>query len=143
MARRSPGRVSHAGDGAGVEILVVSQDQSLMLPARQAVDHERQIESLGSWGALPQATKWPHLKVVVVDDELLPASDPWAALTRMRECAPLASLIYVAGRHGFETEIWARSFGISYYASKPVEFERFAAILKNFLKLGTKSHHPR
>jgi len=120
------------------EILVVSQDQSLMLPARQAVDHEQQIESLASLGALPQAIRWPYLKVIVLDDELLPSSDPAAPLIRMRECAPLASLIYVAGRHGFEIERWARGFGISYYASKPVEFDRFAAILRNFLKLGSK-----
>ena len=120
-------------------IVITSNDETLTMLANEAAAerwHLRAFTHLASAVSLPN---WPDLKVIVLDDDVLPEADRAATLTLVHEWAPRASLIYVATHHSAETEKLARTSGVSYYTSKPVESESFAKILKAFLKSGTTS----
>jgi DNA-binding NtrC family response regulator len=118
-------------------IIITSKDETLTLLAREAAAQRWQVRTLTDIPSVPWLPNWPDLRVIVIDDDALPQANRAAAFTRMREWAPRASLIYVASRHSAETEKLARTWGVSYYTSKPLESDRFRDILRAFLESGT------
>ena len=55
-------------------------------------------------------------------------------LERIRRLAPRAYAIYVAARHDTETEKRARSHGVHYYMSKPIDLHRFTQVSQAFMR---------
>lgn len=118
-------------------IVITSNDEILTMLANEAAAKRWPLRALTHLPSALSLPNWPDLKVIVLDDGVLPEAGRAAALTLVRQWAPRASLIYVASHHNAETEKLARASGVSYYTSKPVESECFARILKAFLESGT------
>jgi DNA-binding NtrC family response regulator len=123
-------------------IIVSSNDETVTLTARAAAGEHWRLETLAGIPSTPGLRNWPDLRLIVIDDETLPEASRTAALTLIREWAPRASLVYVAGQHSAETEKWARAMGVSYYTSKPIEYDRFADVLRAFLESGAPPEAP-
>ena len=120
-------------------LIITSKDETLTLLAREAAAQPWQVHTFTDIPSAPWLPNWPDLRVIVIDDDVLPQASRAAAFTRMREWAPRASLIYVAGSHSAETEKLARAWGVSYYTSKPIESDRFLDVLRAFLESGAAS----
>jgi DNA-binding NtrC family response regulator len=73
-------------------------------------------------------------QLIVIDDEAVTTDDRGWLLERIRLLAPRAYVIYVAARHDHETEKRARSHGVHYYMSKPLDPHRFTQVSQAFMK---------
>jgi DNA-binding NtrC family response regulator len=62
----------------------------------------------------------PNVRLVIFDDQSVPASDRGHALSEIQQYASRASIIYVAGNHDHENEKQARTRGVLFYTAKPL-----------------------
>jgi len=62
----------------------------------------------------------PNIRLVIFDDQSVPASDRGHALSEIQQYASRASIIYVAGNHDHENEKQARTRGVLFYTAKPL-----------------------
>ncbi len=62
----------------------------------------------------------PNVRLVIFDDQSVPASDRGHALSEIQRYASRASIIYVAGNHDHENEKQARTRGVLFYTAKPL-----------------------
>jgi|SRR5579863_24190 len=123
-------------------MIVTSSEETLTLYAREAAGRRWHLQTFADIPSAPGLQNWLGLRLIVIDDEVLPEANRAAALSQIREWAPRASLVYVAGQHSAETEKSARAWGVNYYTSKPIEYDRFATVLRAFLESGAPSEAP-
>ena len=115
------------------DILLISSDDLLISAARRATGDRYALEIVphAIHSLLPPNST---VQTIVIDDEVVPEAQRSERLTALRARAPHASLIYVATRHSIEYERWARTVGVNYYVSKPIEGESFSRVLARFLE---------
>ena len=87
----------------------------------------------------------PHVRVLVFDDEGVEEKDLESLLVQISRLFSGTPLLYVAGTQSDANEKRARIHGAHYYVSKPWPLERFAQVLRSFLKTHrgtTQLKHP-
>ncbi len=82
----------------------------------------------------------PHL--ILLDDEAVRADDRGWLLERIRQQAPRTFIIYVAANHDADTERRARSHGVHYYMSKPIDPNRIIQVSQAFIKAAIQISGP-
>jgi len=82
----------------------------------------------------------PHL--ILLDDEAVRPDDRGWLLERIRQQAPRTFVIYVAANHDADTERRARSHGVHYYMSKPVDPNRIIQVSQAFIKAAIRISGP-
>ena len=75
-----------------------------------------------------------NVRMVVIDDEVVPAPERGWLCNQVNKLAPGAALIYVAAQHSAEVEKIARAHGAFYYTAKPLDAARLSAMLQAWLK---------
>lgn len=85
----------------------------------------------------------PHVRVLIFDDEAVEEKDREGLLAQISRLFSGASLLYVAGTQNEANEKRARMNGAHYYVSKPLPLERFAQVLRSFLKTHQGAAQPR
>ena len=75
-----------------------------------------------------------NVRMVVIDDEVVPAPERGWLCTQINKLAPDAALIYVASQHSAEVEKTARAHGAIYYTAKPLDAARLSTMLQAWLK---------
>jgi response regulator of citrate/malate metabolism len=75
-----------------------------------------------------------HVRVVIFDEEAVEEKDREALLGQITRFFSGASVLYVAATQSDANEKKARTNGAHYYVSKPLPLERFAQVLRSFLK---------
>ena len=75
-----------------------------------------------------------NVRMVVIDDEVVPAPERGWLCTQVNKLAPDAALIYVASQHSAEVEKTARAHGAIYYTAKPLDAARLSTMLQAWLK---------
>ena len=82
----------------------------------------------------------PNVKLVIFDDQSVPASDRGWALTEIQRCASRAAIIYVAGEHDHENEKQARARGVLFYSAKPLNLGHVHLLLQRQLQMRNGLH---
>ena len=115
-------------------VLVLSGDQSLQMLVSSVCESPWAMEvgsdpndALGS--ALSR-----NIRVVVLDDEGVPAAERAWLCNRISKLASDAVLIYIAAQHSEEVEKIARAHGAVYYTAKPLDSDRLSTMLQSWLK---------
>ena len=75
-----------------------------------------------------------NARMVVIDDEVVPAPERGWLCNQINKIAPDAALIYIASQHSAEVEKTARAHGAIYYTAKPLDASRLSSILQAWLK---------
>ncbi len=75
-----------------------------------------------------------NVRMVVIDDEVVPAAERGWFCNQINKLAPDAALIYVASQHTAEVEKAARAHGAVYYTAKPLDAARMSTMLQAWLK---------
>ncbi len=118
----------------GPGIMVYSGDESVLDAVRQGAPQPSRVEaSHGAWEGR-ELYGQRRLRLIVLDDEGITDDDIGWLLGQVRRHAPGAMLIYVADRHSPERERRARTSGAQYYASKPIERDRFIEVVRSFAR---------
>jgi isopropanol dehydrogenase (NADP+) len=110
------------------DILVISDDSLVISSARQATVGRYALEIASS---LPPSSR---VGMIVIDDRVIPEPQRAEKLAHFRARAPRASLIYIASSHSAENERWARTMGIDYYVSKPIDGAALTSVVASFLE---------
>ena len=77
----------------------------------------------------------PNVQLVILDDQAVKEDDRNWLLAQIREDFNGSSLLYVAGSQSDDNEKRARANGAHYYIPKPLPHQRFAHVLRSFLRL--------
>jgi hypothetical protein len=70
---------------------------------------------------------------VVIDDAAIEEPTRGWLLDQVRRLAPSALVAYIASNHTPEIERRARSLGVQYYISRPVDRDRTIRVLHSFV----------
>ena len=79
-----------------------------------------------------------NIRMVVIDDEVVPAPERGWFCNQVNKLAPDAVLIYVASQHSAEVEKIARAHRAIYYTAKPLDAARLTTMLLYLLKTLTR-----
>lgn len=75
-----------------------------------------------------------NVRMVVIDDEVVPVPERGWLCNQVNKLAPDAALIYVASQHSAEVEKTARAHGAICYTAKPLDAARLSTMLQAWLK---------
>jgi DNA-binding NtrC family response regulator len=109
-------------------VLVLTHDGALVELLTAAFGRNR-IEARFDARSAREALAASNVRLVVVDDGALVESERGWFLDQARRRAPNAFVIYVASNHAPEVERRARTHGVLYYTSRPLETERLGRLL--------------
>jgi len=115
-------------------VLVLSQDSSLRALVASNCQQPWRIEVKENLDSILEFAHRRNVRLVVFDDELLPAENADVVLNRVCSLANEVPMLYVAGTHSAEVEKGARCNGAVCYVSKPLEPAGLGNILTTWLK---------
>ena len=75
-----------------------------------------------------------NARMVVIDDEVVPAPERGWLCNQINKLAPHAALIYIASQHSVEIEKTARAHGAICYTARPLDAGRLSSMLQAWLK---------
>lgn len=123
-------------------LVIAGGDQSLFSIAQQAGASAWSIESCSDAMNARDQLLGSSPQLILLDDEAIRPEDRGWLLERIRQQAPRTFIIYVAGQHDAETEKRARSHGVHYYMSKPVDSDRVIQVSQAFIKAANRLSGP-
>jgi DNA-binding NtrC family response regulator len=115
-------------------ILVASHDESLHRLAAEVGGRNTRIEINHDLDSALASSMGPRLKVVLIDGAAVERDACERGILRVKNLAPHAFLVYVAGEHDAQTEQWARTLGVHYYCARPCDSDRLGIVMKSFLE---------
>jgi DNA-binding response OmpR family regulator len=115
-------------------VVVCGTDKTLCALATEAGTANWNVESCPDAVSVRTRLSEAAPQLIVIDDEAVTTDDRGWLLERIRRLAPRAYVIYVAARHDAETEKRARSHGVHYYMSKPIDPHRFTEVSQAFMR---------
>src|SRR5208283_5241357 len=118
MARKNQSR-GPLSNGAMPILAVLSHDDQLTQTIQGVAQSEWSVIK-PNIAELSNLVREPNVRLVIFDDQSVPASDRGHALSEIQRYASKASIIYVAGHHDHENERQARARGVLFYTAKPL-----------------------
>jgi hypothetical protein len=115
-------------------VLVLTRDQSLQMLVSSVCESPWAMEVGSDPGAPFGSASGRNIRVVVLDDEIVPAAERGWLCKRISKLAPDAILMYVAAQHSEQVERIARAQGAMYYTAKPLDSDRVSGMLRSWLK---------
>jgi DNA-binding NarL/FixJ family response regulator len=109
--------------------LVFSRDRALIDRVVAASRPPWVVEVFDDGRSAPRRLIDPAVRLAIVDDEALDASERGWLVDQIRKRAPHAGIVYVAARHEPELERAIRGSGVFYYTSRPIEEDRVHRVL--------------
>lgn len=115
-------------------LLLISPDDALVEFVRRIAHPGWRVEHHRDLSHRADILWQPDLRVVLLDDEAIAATDRGWLLAQIRRHRPGAALVYVAANHDGEVEKRARAGGANFYTSKPIHDEQLADVLRSFMR---------
>ena len=128
---RSPQGAPIAGNMVRMAV-VFSQDQSIIGLIRDGLTDGWRIDPCSEPDDARFFLQRADIGIVVIDDEAIDQPTRGWLLDQVHRWAPDALVAYIASAHTPEVERRARSRGVQYYLSRPVDRERALRVLHSF-----------
>ncbi len=138
MARKNQSRGSFSNGGTPILALLSNDDQLTQTIEGVAQSDWSVIKP--KMAEISSLAREPNVRLVIFDDQSVPAPDRGRALSEIRRYASKASIIYVAGNHDHENEKQARSRGVLFYTAKPLITGDVMLLMQRLLHLPTDNH---
>jgi len=115
-------------------IVVLTRDGSLQRLISGICASPWVVESSAEPGPGRDLVVEHNARMIVIDDEVVPAPERGWLCNQINKLAPEAALIYIASQHSAEVEKTARAHGAIYYTARPLDTARLSSMLQAWLK---------
>jgi len=113
--------------------VVFSEDESILAMIAECLGKEWQMDRCSRPGDARAFLSRRGVGIVVIDDAAIEEPTRGWLLDQVRRLAPSALVAYIASNHAPEIERRARSLGVQYYISRPVDRDRTIRVLHSFV----------
>lgn len=138
MARKNQSRGPVSNGGMPI-LALLSNDEQLTQTIEGVAQSEWSVIK-PKIAEISNLVRQPNVRLVIFDDQSVPASDRGRALSEIQHYASRASIIYVAGNHDHENEKQARSRGVLFYTAKPLIPRDVMLLMQRLLHLPRDNH---